>query len=318
MATKAQDKPLKVVANDGPDPKLAIWEALSKTDPAQTKQFSRAGGFKGTAIKPMWVIKRLTEQFGPCGVGWGIGEPRFEVVHGAPGETLVYCTVSCWHGKPDNVLYGVGGDRVAVMRANGNPFFDDEAFKKAFTDAVNNAFKFIGVAADIHMGLFDDSKYVDETRKEFDESKREKVPGIHKIKERLRTLTDDGNKAEKLEDFNALVSQHKSDLQTIKDANHEWWTGDGEDFEGFKAYIKRRREELAPRQESAAFQLITSLVAEAETTEDLRSLLEEHDDTIAKLDGDESRRFDLAFNNREADLAITKQPTPLTEGAFGG
>lgn len=154
-----------------PDPNMRIWDALSKTDPSQTKPFKRAGGFGGTAVKPMWVIKRLTEQFGPCGVGWGVGEPSFQVVEGG-GETLVYCTVQCWHNNgvtganPIATLYGVGGDKVVTKRQSG-PFCDDEAFKKAFTDAINNAFKFVGVAADIHMGQFDDSKYVAAVTKEF-------------------------------------------------------------------------------------------------------------------------------------------------------
>jgi hypothetical protein len=144
---------------------MRVWNALGKTDPAHTKQFSRAGGFKGTAIKPIWIAQRLTEQFGPCGIGWGIGRPHFEVVH-ADEETLVYCTVECWHGNPGNAIYGVGGDKVVTRRKDG-PFRDDEAFKKAFTDAVGNAFKFIGVAADVHMGLFEDSKYLAEVNAEF-------------------------------------------------------------------------------------------------------------------------------------------------------
>jgi len=144
---------------------LKIWNSLSKTDPGATKPFSRAGGFKGTSVKPMWIIKRLTEEFGPAGVGWGVYEPTFQVVHGE-GEILVYCTVSAWHGKPDNRLWGVGGDKVLTKRSSG-PFHDDEAFKKAYTDAVNNAFKSLGVAADIHMGLFDDDKYVASMEAEF-------------------------------------------------------------------------------------------------------------------------------------------------------
>ena len=48
--------PVKAKAKE-PD-NLRVWNALAKTDPAQTKGFSRAGGFKGTAVKPMWVIKR--------------------------------------------------------------------------------------------------------------------------------------------------------------------------------------------------------------------------------------------------------------------
>lgn len=146
---------------------MQIWDALSKTDPAHTKSFNRAGGFKGTAIKPMWVIKRLTEEFGACGLGWGVNQPTFQVVQ-AGEETMVYCTVSCWHGTLENVLWGVGGDKVTTSRSSG-PFNDDEAFKKAFTDAIMNAFKFIGVAADVHMGLFDDSKYVQEVKADFAE-----------------------------------------------------------------------------------------------------------------------------------------------------
>ncbi len=143
-----------------------IWDALGKTDPDHTKNFKRGGGFSGTAIKPMWVLRRLTEQFGPCGEGWGVSEPQFQVLPGASGETLVYCTVSCWHGKPENILWGVGGDKLIVKNRHGLSS-DDEAFKKAFTDAINNAFKFIGVGADVHMGMFDDSKYVAEVREEF-------------------------------------------------------------------------------------------------------------------------------------------------------
>lgn len=146
-----------------------IWDALAKTDPKHTKPFNRAGGFKGTAIKPIWIIRKLTEQFGAAGVGWGVNEPRFEVVT-ADGEILVYCTVSCWHGDKANVLWGVGGDKVQAKRQGGF-FNDDEAFKKAFTDAVGNAFKTIGIGADVHMGLFDDDKYVTAAKAEFDGSK---------------------------------------------------------------------------------------------------------------------------------------------------
>lgn len=151
----------------------AIWDALAKTDPKHTKGFKRGGGFSGTAVKPMWCIRRMTEQFGPCGTGWGMSEPQFQVVPGHNSEVLVYCTVSIWYGDGKTV-YGVGGDKV-VGYIKANPQYnrperwenDDEAFKKSFTDALLNAMKHIGVAADIHMGLFDDNKYVNAMREEF-------------------------------------------------------------------------------------------------------------------------------------------------------
>lgn len=144
---------------------LSIWDALGKTDPEQTKPFNRAGGFRGTSVKPMWVYRRLTEQFGPVGIGWGHNKPDFTVINGDGGEVLVYCAVECWHTDRANTFYGVGGDKVVAKNKNGL-FHDDEAFKKAFTDAVMNAFKSVGVAADIHMGRFDDDKYVDDLRAE--------------------------------------------------------------------------------------------------------------------------------------------------------
>jgi hypothetical protein len=133
---------------------------------------------------------------------------------------------------------------------------------------------------------------------------REKVPGIHKIKERLRTLLADGGAATKLEDFNELVSQHKSDLQTIKDANHEWWTGDGEDFEGFKAFIKRRREELAPHEDSLAFQLLVSTLNECTSGNEYREWLAKNGEVIEGLDGAEGRRFEQIHEERVAALEL--------------
>jgi hypothetical protein len=163
-----------------------IWDLLGRTDPAHVKRFKRAGGFEGTAIKPMWSYRRMTEEFGPCGKGWGVGEPQFQVVPGVNQEVMVYCTVSVWwldsggEGDEDNepagrrYVHGVGGDKI-VTHIKANQQYnrperwenDDEAFKKAFTDAVTNALKMIGVGADVHMGLFDDNKYVNTMKEEF-------------------------------------------------------------------------------------------------------------------------------------------------------
>lgn len=158
-----------------------LWDILGRTDPKQTKAFTRGGGFKGTAIKPIWSFRRMTEEFGPCGVGWGVGEPSFQVVPGENREVLVYCTASIWYRSDDKEarVYGVGGDKV-VTHIKANEQYkrperwdsDDEAFKKAFTDAVTNALKLIGVGADVHMGLFEDNKYVRDMADEFSEQPR--------------------------------------------------------------------------------------------------------------------------------------------------
>src|SRR5258708_43221 len=71
---------------------LALWDSVVKTDPAATKKFTKGGGFSGTAIKPYWLIKRATETFGVCGIGWGWTEMENKVVAG------IWCSkVQLWY-----------------------------------------------------------------------------------------------------------------------------------------------------------------------------------------------------------------------------
>lgn len=148
---------------------MEFWEKLRMVPKDAQKPFSRANGFKGTAINPMWTIKTMTEVFGACGTGWGIGKPEFTTIP-ADDELLVYCTVTVWYMPPiasgaqlpPSHLVGVGGDKVLTKHSNGTLSTDDEAFKKAFTDAVTNALKTLGAGADIYMGAYDANKYVED------------------------------------------------------------------------------------------------------------------------------------------------------------
>lgn len=207
-----------------------IWDSLGRTDPAHTKGFKRAGGFSGTAMKPIWIVKRMTEQFGPVGEGWGMHEPNFQVVP-ADKEVLVFCTVAVWHTSPQNVFYGVGGDKVVASRGNGS-FNSDEAFKMAYTDAVNNALKYLGVGADIHMGLFEDQKYVQQIDNEFAEAEKKaaqpkKQPAHSALKQQVRGFVrelqgcGDGDELSAFlatPDAIKLVNEVRTNLP-------EWWSG---------------------------------------------------------------------------------------------
>jgi len=144
---------------------LKIWDQLRRVPPEHLKGFQRSGGFRGTAIKPMWTFHRMTEVFGPCGQDWGIDKPEFQTVV-VGDEMLVYCTVCVWIHRPQpgmwqQRVFGVGGDKVAAKGSSGLRT-DDEAFKKAYTDALTNALKLLGAGADVHMGLWDGNKYVDD------------------------------------------------------------------------------------------------------------------------------------------------------------
>ena len=69
---------------------LAVWENVSKVDKDFTDKIT-GGRMNGkTAIKPIWRIKKLTEVYGPVGIGWyyQITDKRFE--KGANEEVSVF------------------------------------------------------------------------------------------------------------------------------------------------------------------------------------------------------------------------------------
>lgn len=165
-STTAEQKPLN----------MRIWDRVSKTDPSHTKPFSRSGGFKGTAIKPMYSFMKATEYFGPIGLGWGwdLLETRWE-------GNAVFCLVSVWYVDPETggeknyrrtrVGPQWGGTEAGrqYTKDDGTPGkfqVDDEAPKKSVTDAVTKCLSYLGFGADVHLGQFDDAKYVAELKEE--------------------------------------------------------------------------------------------------------------------------------------------------------
>jgi hypothetical protein len=136
------------------------------------------------------------------------------------------------------------------------------------------------------------------------------IPGITKIRNNINKLRRDGAKATDLEAFNALVHGCKDDLQKIKDADHSLWTGMGEDFDGMKAWIKRRREELAG---SLEYQLLVSTLDECTGEQELQSWLTKNGDVVGQLDGEESRKFEALYDAKAEALKA-----PAEAGVIGG
>jgi hypothetical protein len=200
------------------------------------KSFTRAGGFKGTAIKPMWTIHRMTEVFGPCGTGWGINEPKFELIP-CGDELAVFCNVSVWYEKPTQTLRGVGGDKVLTKQTSGIRS-DDEAYKKAFTDAVTNALKHLGAGADVHMGLWDGNKYsedADAPQKPKAESRGE----YDRLSKGIKQIIDIGT----IEDLKLFIDNNKKSINALPS---DWYNSLMEEKDDAKAALMTKRPGLNP------------------------------------------------------------------------
>lgn len=141
---------------------LKIYESVRSCPPEALKAI-QAGKLKGKSdINPMWRIKTLTEQFGPCGVGWKTTDETFWTTPGAGGEVIAWCSLRLmWFdlesGAWSDPVFGIGGSMM-VDTQKGSLSSNDEAFKMAHTDAISVACKALGFAADVYWGQ-DATKY---------------------------------------------------------------------------------------------------------------------------------------------------------------
>ncbi len=144
---------------------------------------------------------------------------------------------------------------------------------------------------------------------------REKVPGIQKIKTAIRDMKARGGKADSLDEFDYIVGGFSDEMDVLEQAQHEWWTGkdrEGNEFESIPDWIDRRRLELT--QESVTFQLLMSTLAEVETVVELQAWLGKNGDVVDGLDGEESRRFQAAYEAKENELYAPRNQTVLEAG----
>lgn len=139
---------------------MAIYEAVRQA-PKNALREIQAGRLKGKSdINPMWRIKALTEQFGPCGIGW-----KYEIIKewlepGANGEIAAFVDIDLFikvDGEWSAAIPGTGGS-MYVVKENKGLYTDDEAFKKALTDAISVSCKALGFAADVYWNA-DSTKY---------------------------------------------------------------------------------------------------------------------------------------------------------------
>jgi hypothetical protein len=182
------------------DDNMALWESVERTDPGQTKQIT-GKPYKGTSPKPYYLIRKATETFGPCGIGWGFTIVSERVEDGAQGDKVHIAHVRVWYvynGQRGEVEH-VGQTMFAGKNKNG-PFTDEDSPKKSVTDALVKALSMIGFAGDIFMGRYDDSKYVNELRREAEQNAFDDIA-------------------------NAYLSKIRADIQCFETPGElkEWW-----------------------------------------------------------------------------------------------
>lgn len=142
---------------------LAIYE-LARAVPNEAKKPIKGGRLNGmTDINPMWRIKKLTELFGACGVGWWyeITDKHLEEDKHT-NQVAAFVDIKLFYvdpntGKESHGIPGTGGATFVAQERNG-AYMSDECYKMALTDAIGVAAKALGIGADVYWDK-DRSKY---------------------------------------------------------------------------------------------------------------------------------------------------------------
>ena len=134
---------------------MAIYDK-ARAVPQEAQKTIKGGRLNGfTDINPMWRIKRLTEMFGPCGVGWWYEITDKRIVEDAlTGQKAAFMDIMLYYVDPETQhashgIPGTGGSSFVAKESKGL-YRSDECFKMALTDAISVAAKALGVGADIY------------------------------------------------------------------------------------------------------------------------------------------------------------------------
>lgn len=223
------------IANDN----MQIWDAVSKTDPANTKRVNQRGGF--TAISAHSQVMEATRQFGPIGKGWGYdsGAPIFTP------DGCVIVPVTVWHGDRETRF----GPMYGCAQMSGNRI-DTDAPKKAATDALTKLLSQLGFNADVFLGLFDDNKYIEQRQQEVEAERNPFPEGIAKniteLKAMARALWREVEACGDSAELNALVKEVPDNVKLLEQmsklegTHRQLWDGDGADNPGVNGLIKKK------------------------------------------------------------------------------
>ena len=152
---------------------LELWNKVEKTNPKYTKN-AKLSGRDITAISPQYQIMQVTEQFGVYGEKWGFKNIILSY------DLVEKCNLVVFKGTfffPNGEFEIINSCKLYMDR--NLTMVDDNFAKKIETDALTKAISKLGFNADIFMGKFDDVRYVEEMKKEFEPKKE------------IPTLTDD-------------------------------------------------------------------------------------------------------------------------------
>ena len=143
---------------------LKLWNDTKVIDPKHSKDVSVSGKPNFTNIDAYYLLERATEKFGAYGKGFGLKELNIDEVH--LGDTILI--------KLNGTFFYDGGEfpvfnamKLMYKTSKGYDKVDEDAYKKMITNTIGKSLSYLGFAADVYMGKFEDANYLQEITQDF-------------------------------------------------------------------------------------------------------------------------------------------------------
>ena len=184
---------------------LLLWNRVEKTNPAHTKD-AKIGQLSIKAINAQSQIKEATKQFGTYGNTWGLKNLNYSFMD--IGTTkMAMLGAEFYYPNGEFEIHTTLKIAYMTQGVNGYLKIDDDFMKKMETDVTTKALSKLGFNADVFMGLYDDNRYVNQMKEEFNpvpkpQPKRDGMNATPKkidenqVKALLRLFTSDEHKAD--------------------------------------------------------------------------------------------------------------------------
>ena len=187
---------------------LRLYEELRAVPKEAQKAFNN-GRFSGTDINPMWRIKKLTETFGAAGLGWYTEVVYRHIQEATDGTIATFIGINLYVKYGDEwskPIYGEGGNTFASKTKSGYLSVTDEAFKMAYTDALSNATKALGLGADVWFA--NDRQH--STKYDLQQERKSEVKPAAPSVSRSSDVLDMVRAAESVEELTAIWNANKA------------------------------------------------------------------------------------------------------------
>lgn len=160
---------------------MKLWNAVCKTDPKHTKKAAFGRDF--TAIDPMYQVMCATRELGVAGDGWGW---EIEDVKFLPTDQ-VCVLIKMWVKGHSSCFYQWG--QTGMFNDNDKKKPDNDCMKKATTDGITKCLSYLGFNADVFLGKFDDNKYVEKMKEEFNDKSDAYALWVQQSKDKLSDMS---------------------------------------------------------------------------------------------------------------------------------